>query len=92
MNLPTNEERELFFLLATTGIRFLQHTYDIVPGNSGFGLRIVHADGALISFELCKDEQTVIEHARAALEEHMYDHLLGRPTNQTVLTSDWKKA
>jgi hypothetical protein len=91
MNLPSNEERELFFLLATTGIRFLEHTYDVVPGNSGFGLRIVHADGALISFDLCKDEQAVIERARAALEEHMYDLILGRPTNYQVASTAWSK-
>lgn len=83
MNLPTLEDRDLMFLLSTQGIRFLNHTYDVVPTAGGFGLRIVGPQGPA-AFELCLNEADLILALRAELEEATYSHILGRPYPQVA--------
>lgn len=77
MNLPTLEDRDLFLLLSTQGIRFLSWTYDLVPGNGGFILRILKG-ADLVAMETLKDEADVVAYLREELEQALYCHILGR--------------
>lgn len=75
--LSFEEDRDLLLLLSTVGINFLDHTYDIVPGNGGFGLRTLKGDN-LVDFKVCPTEASLLTELRSDLEQAMYDYILGR--------------
>lgn len=82
MNLPSLEDRDLFLLLSTQGVRFLQYNYDILPVPGGYGFRILKG-ADLVAFETLRDEADVILCLRAELESALYSHILGRAYPET---------
>lgn len=73
-------DEDLWLTIATIGVQFLGRTYDLVPGNDGYCLRIVDRDGALIAFEPCgHDKGAVISFLKQELEAATYNHILGYP-------------
>lgn len=74
-------DKDLFFLVSTTGIQFLDRTYDVVPVQEGFALRVVQKSGALELFEPYYSEQALITGLKSELEAALYDHILGRTRN-----------
>lgn len=66
------------FLLVGPGLRFLERTYDAVPGNGGYVLRIVDAQG-LCATDTFENEFDLVEALKKELWDAVVAHLLGTP-------------
>lgn len=77
-NLPP--EDQLLKLLLETELVFLDRTYDLVPLGTdftyGYMLRIVHADGTLISSEEYDTKAYALEAFSAAVQEATLQYIL----------------